>query len=255
MNPKILIIEDDQVLGEILEKKLTSEGYIVTLAIDGAEGLKQMREVKPDLVLLDILLPSLNGYEILEAKKDDVSIKEIPVIIISNSGQPVELQRAIELGARDYFIKAQLDPNDILSKVKMLAPLSGSGSVSLEGKKILLVEDDAFLSDVLARKLQNEKCVVLHATSGEMAVDFAQKEIPNIIILDLVLPGMNGFETLAKIKESATTRSIRVVILSNLNQQEDIERAKTLGADAFLVKATSTPTEIFSTVQSILAAS
>jgi CheY-like chemotaxis protein len=255
-NRKILIIEDDAVLGQILEKKLVDEGYTVTLIADGAIGLKTMRESKPDLVLLDILLPTLNGYEILEAKRDDVSIKEIPVIIISNSGQPVELQRTLELGALDYFIKAQLDPNDIASKVHMLAPLDTENieQGSLLSKKILLVEDDTFLSDVLTKKLSNEKCTVFHATSGEMAIEMSAKELPDLVLLDLVLPGINGFDTLAKIKENPTTKNSHVIILSNLSQQEDIERAKSLGADAFLVKAVSTPTEIFSTIKSILLA-
>lgn len=254
MKPKILIIEDDTVLGEILKKKLDQDGYEAILATDGAVGLHSIKQIKPDLVLLDILLPTLNGYEILEAKRDDATIKEIPVIIISNSGQPVELQRTLELGAIDYFIKAQLDPDDILSKVRMLAPKNqGAAAGSLADKKILLVEDDGFLSDVLKKKLMNEKCNVTHATSGEMAVELAQKELPHLVLLDLVLPGISGFETLKQIKANESTKSAHVIILSNLSQQEDIEKAKSLGADAFLVKAISTPTEIFSTIQSILA--
>ncbi len=256
MGPKILIIEDDAILGEILEKKLKGEGYETKLDIDGGVGLETMKSWQPNLVLLDILLPTMNGYEILEAKRADDSIKEIPVIIISNSGQPVELQRTLELGALDYFIKAQLDPDDIVSKVKMLAPLVGRGSkVNLSDKKILLVEDDSFLSDVLIKKLQNEQCNIVHATTGEMAVELAEKELPNLILLDLVLPGISGFETLEQIKKNDKTKNVRVVILSNLSQQEDIERAKTLGAEAFLVKAISTPTEIFSTVISLLSSS
>lgn len=256
MSQKILIIEDDVVLGEILQKKLETAGYETKLATDGALGFQQLKDTKPNLVLLDILLPTMNGYEILEAKRDIPEIKEIPVIIISNSGQPVELQRTLELGALDYFIKAQLDPDDIISKVKMLAPLTTEASTgSLSDKKILLVEDDTFLSDVMKRKLQNEKCVVFHATSGEMAIEIAQKESPDLVLLDLVLPGISGFETLEKIKAHEQSKKSHVIILSNLSQQEDIERAKGLGADAFLVKAISTPTEIFATVQSILTAS
>lgn len=256
MTPKILIIEDDAVLGEILEKKLTSETYQTTLVKDGRAGLETMRTQKPDLVLLDILLPSMNGYEILEAKRNDPEIKSIPVIIISNSGQPVELQRALELGALDYFIKAQLDPDDILSKVRMFAPLKrASAETGLADKKILLVEDDTFLSDVLRKKLSNEKCTVFHAISGEDAVQISEKEVPHLVLLDLVLPGMSGFDTLEKIKTHEATKNTHVVILSNLSQQEDIERAKTLGADAFMVKAVSTPAEIFATIQTILSAS
>lgn len=253
MTPSVLIIEDDHILGTILKKKLSDCGYAAELAVDGAIGLETMRQLKPNLVLLDILLPSLNGYEILEAKKDDPEIKDIPVIIISNSGQPVELKRTLELGARDYFIKAQLDPDDIIVKVRTLAPIHGGSAAAFAGKKVLLVEDDTFLSEILSRKLTNEHGVVLHATSGEQALSILDTEMPSIVLLDLILPGMNGFDTLEKIKQHPNGKDTHVVILSNLSQQEDIERAKKLGADTFLVKAISTPSVIFDTVQSILA--
>ena len=118
MSKKILVIEDDLFLGEVLLKKLKNEGYETTLARDGAEGLKKISDIKPDLVLLDIILPSMNGYEILEAKFKDDAIKNIPVIIISNSGQPVEISRVLSLGVKDYLIKAQFDPEEVISKVR-----------------------------------------------------------------------------------------------------------------------------------------
>ena len=107
---KVLLIEDDVFLGDVLLEKLKKEDYDAHISRDGAEGLEKIKELKPDLVLLDIILPTMNGYEILEAKLKDPSIAKIPVIIISNSGQPVEINRALTLGVKDYFIKAQFDP-------------------------------------------------------------------------------------------------------------------------------------------------
>ncbi len=256
MKTHILIVEDDQTLGEILLRKLEKEGYDATLCSDGAKGFEAITNIKPALILLDILLPTMNGYEILEAKNKNPDIKDIPVIIISNSGQPVELKRTLELGARDYFIKAQLDPDDIISKVKSLAPVHGYDSVlTLEGKKILLVEDDPFLSDVLNKKLTNEKCEVFRASTGEEAIEIALKEQPSAILLDLVLPGLTGFQTLEKLKSDPATHDIHVIVLSNLSQSDDVERVKALGADLFLVKAVSTPTIIYDTIRSLLAKS
>lgn len=253
MNAKILLIEDDKTLAELLEKKFQASGYEVTVVMDGVKGLASIKEIKPDLVLLDIIIPSLNGYEILEAKRDDPQIKDIPVIIISNSGQPVELQRAIELGAQDYFIKAQIDPDEILSKVQAIVPATKTDSnVSLMNKKIMLIEDDSFLSDVLTKKLLNEKCNVIHATSGEMALDLIEKEIPDVVLLDIILPGISGFDTLQKIKTNPKSKDVKVIVLSNLSQQDNKDRAKELGAMLFIVKATSTPADIFSTLKSLL---
>jgi CheY-like chemotaxis protein len=253
MKPNILIIEDNESLGDILSRKLTGGGYAVSLVTDGALGLLAIKETHPDLVLLDILLPSMNGYEILEAKKQDASIEHIPVIIISNSGQPVELQRTIELGAIDYFIKAQLDPDDIMSKVRSIVPQPGDTElVSLEGKKVLLVEDDNFLSSVLMKKLSSQQCELFHATSGTEAVEKAQHELPDVILLDLVLPDLSGFEILEKLKKEPVTAHIQVIVLSNLSQDSDRERVKALGADMFLVKSNSTPSEICHAIQKML---
>src|SRR3989338_11333531 len=104
---RILIIEDDIFLGDVLVKKLNVAGYDARLSRDGVAGLKELRQWKPDLVLLDIILPQMNGYEILEAKQKDRTIASIPVIVISNSGQPVEINRALALGVKDYLVNAQ----------------------------------------------------------------------------------------------------------------------------------------------------
>lgn len=115
---KILIIEDEEVLTDILYNKLKKEGYEVIVAKDGLEGLEKIKQERPDLILLDILMPRMDGFGVLETKKKDIEIADIPVIIISNSGQPVEIDRAIQLGAKDYLVKAEFDPQEVLIKVK-----------------------------------------------------------------------------------------------------------------------------------------
>jgi len=96
---KILIIEDEKILRELLSAKLLREGYDVETAKDGAEGLRVTQEVRPDLVLLDIFMPKLSGFEVLEILRNDVQLRNIPVIVISNSGQPSELEQAKDLGS------------------------------------------------------------------------------------------------------------------------------------------------------------
>ena len=115
---KILIVEDEQLIGDLLQKKLRQEGYRVSLATDGEAALKQIREEKPDIVLLDIVLPRLNGFEVLSELKKDEALRQIPVIIISNSGQPDEIEKAKELGVRDWLVKTEFDPREVLEKVQ-----------------------------------------------------------------------------------------------------------------------------------------
>jgi len=115
---KILLIEDEEILINLLQRKLTQEGCEVSVARNGEEGLKLMRETMPDIVLLDIIMPKMGGFEVMEIMQKDKELKNIPVIIVSNSGQPVEINKARKLGAKDWLIKTEFDPQEVVDKVK-----------------------------------------------------------------------------------------------------------------------------------------
>jgi len=117
MAKKILLVEDEEIIIDLLQKKLANEGYEITVARNGLDGLEKMRKIKPDLVLLDIIMPKLGGFGVMEEMRKDPELKNTPIIIISNSGQPVELNRAQELGAKDWLIKTEFDPQEVLDKV------------------------------------------------------------------------------------------------------------------------------------------
>ncbi len=117
MAKKILLVEDEQLMIDLLKRKLTQEGYEISVAKDGIEGLEKMREIKPDLILLDIVMPRMGGFEVMEEMIKEEELKKIPVIVISNSGQPVELDRAKQLGAKDWLIKTDFDPQEVVEKV------------------------------------------------------------------------------------------------------------------------------------------
>ena len=114
---KILLVEEEEIMINLLQRKLTKEGYEVSIAKDGEEGLKLMKEIKPDLILLDIIMPKMGGFGVMEGMQKDKELKKIPVIVISNSGQPVELDKAQKLGAKDWLIKTEFDPQEVLNKV------------------------------------------------------------------------------------------------------------------------------------------
>jgi len=114
----ILIIEDDKFLRELIARKLTVEGFDVLEGIDGEEGMKKVKEEKPDLVLLDLILPGIDGFEVLTKMKEDPNLALIPVIILSNLGQKEEIEKGLKLGAIDYLIKAHFTPGEIIEKIK-----------------------------------------------------------------------------------------------------------------------------------------
>jgi len=118
MAKKILLIEDEEIMINLLQRKLTMEGYETSVTRDGEEGLKAMREVKPDLILLDIIMPKMGGFGVMTEMQKDKTLAKIPVIVISNSGQPVEIDRAQKLGAKDWLIKTEFDPQEVVEKVK-----------------------------------------------------------------------------------------------------------------------------------------
>ncbi len=270
MKSKILIIEDDSFLGDVLVRKLAGEGFSVSLAKDAEQGLKDIASMRPDMVLLDIILPKMNGYEMLEKKQNDPAIKNIPVIIISNSGQQVDVARAQSLGAKDYLIKADFDPDEVVAKVQQYLPdstpapfvpaSSASGPLpstttadsSVKGLKVTIVEDDKLLADLLTKKLVAAGCALSHAIDGSQALKVVRREMPDIIILDILLPGMDGFEVLKVLKNDEALKHIPVLLLSNLGQDKDVEKGKQLGAANFLVKATVSLDEILDEIKKIL---
>jgi len=122
MNNKqtILLVEDDPFLSSVLRMKLEKESFKVVRAADGDEALNFLTEqgVKPDLILLDLILPKKNGFEVLETIRQDPLLEKLPVIIISNLGQPSDIERGKALGVIDYFIKARLSIEELVNKVK-----------------------------------------------------------------------------------------------------------------------------------------
>jgi len=115
---KILIIEDDSILQKALQEFLIAEGFETLSALDGEEGVKIGKEKKPDLILLDIILPKMDGYEVLKAMKSDESTKNIPIILLTNLGSLNDVEKALGLGATTYLIKADYKLEEVAKKIK-----------------------------------------------------------------------------------------------------------------------------------------
>ena len=120
MAKRIIIVEDDQFLRALVVKKLSQEGFELSEAIDGEDGIKKIKEEKPAVVLLDLILPGIDGFEVLTRMKKDPELAEIPVIILSNLGQKEEIERGLGLGAVDYLVKAHFTLTEIIDKIKQV---------------------------------------------------------------------------------------------------------------------------------------
>lgn len=253
---KVLIIEDEEALASVLSSKFKLEGFEVAAEVNGENGLNKIEEWRPDMILLDIIMPIMNGYEVLEnlQKKDN----KIPIIVISNSGQDVEIEKIKKLGVADYIVKTQINPAEVVEKVKKILNNQAEGNSEEEktekekeedtsgGVKILLVEDDSFLRDICYKKLKKEGFNVAMATNGEDAVKKVGEFMPAIVLLDIILPAMDGFEVLKEIRSHSNkvVKNVPVIMLTNLGQEEDNKKALDLGANDYLVKAHFTTEEI-----------
>lgn len=114
----VLIVEDDTFLAGIYQKKFEMEGFKVSVSGDGEKGLADVKKKKPDIVLLDILLPKMDGFAVLEKLKADAATKKIPVILLTNLGQKDDVEKGLEAGAVDYLIKAHFKPSEVVEKVR-----------------------------------------------------------------------------------------------------------------------------------------
>jgi DNA-binding response OmpR family regulator len=116
----IALVEDDQLIAEMYSTKFKKEGFEIQHAVDGAAGLELVKKINPDIVLLDIIMPRMDGFQVLQQLRSEITFKETPVIMLTNLGQEEDVQKGRQLGATGYFIKTNFTPAAIVDKVKQI---------------------------------------------------------------------------------------------------------------------------------------
>ncbi len=257
---RIVLVEDEPTLANLIEAGLQEQGYKVQSAQDGKKGLKLILEAKPDLALLDVMLPGLKGFDILEKLIAKHVLPALPVIIISNSGDPVEIERALKMGVKDYLVKVNFNPNEVIEKVNAVMENDEEGhgrkaakgkTMPVKGNRVLLVEDENILADTLEQKLIEKKYQVLKAPNAAAARKMLAENAIDVILLDLVLPDEHGLGFLRELKRDGRAARIPVIIISNLGQQEEIAEGLKSGAVDYIVKTNTVPEEIAERIDTI----
>jgi signal transduction histidine kinase/DNA-binding response OmpR family regulator len=197
----VLVIEDDATVRQLLEGVLTEEGYRVVTAAGHADTVELARRLHPDAITLDLALPSLAGWNLLAAIKADSELSEVPVIVLL----VVEEAAGVPLGATDYLTK----PVQRERLVGLLRKHCQDGTAP-----VLVVEDDADTREMLQRMLEREGFTVTEADDGRAGLDRVAEQRPSLILLDLLMPQMNGFEFLAELQTRPEWRSIPVVVVT-----------------------------------------
>ncbi len=230
---KVLVVEDDHDLALLLRRQLEAEGYQVLLAGSGEDALWLAREEQPQLITLDIMLPDLDGFVVLERLKDSPVTAPIPVIIVSVLSDP---DKGYALGAVDYVVKPFEEEKLLQSIRTALAPVEQD-----EPRELLVVDDDADIRGFLEQALSRHGYRVRTAASGQEALDQVQESPPDLILLDLKMPGMDGYEVIRRLKEQESSRAIPIIVItaSPVDKERDKVRVLGMGASQYLVKPLS----------------
>jgi signal transduction histidine kinase/CheY-like chemotaxis protein len=203
MTERVLVIEDDAHAYELISSALGSAGYLAIRARHGDEALKLARESRPIAVTLDLVLPGLDGWEVLKRLKADPLTRDIPVVIIS---MIENRELGVALGADDYFVKP-VDRERLLDRIRQLTRNSRP--------RLLLIDDDQAVHSLLDEQLARLGYTIESAFTGESGVQAAKDSTPDVIILDLMMPGMSGFEVAGALKEAPETANIPIVVLTS----------------------------------------
>jgi signal transduction histidine kinase/DNA-binding response OmpR family regulator len=218
LGPTVLVVEDNPQALELLTVYLHSDGFGVTAARDGAAGLALARDIQPAAIVLDILLPHMDGWNFLARAKADPAIAHIPVVIVSMVD---ERGKGFALGAADYLVKP-VNREALLATLRRVTVRPGG----LErDAKVLAIDDDPMALELIEAVLHSEGYTVLKASSGTEGIDLAHKERPGLVILDLLMPDVDGFAVVERLRSDPVTAGIPIVILTSRSMAlEDKER-------------------------------
>ncbi len=205
----VLVIDDDGMTREMMQSFLTREGFKVHLAANGEEGVRLAREVRPSVITLDVLMPGFDGWAVLGALKSDPLTHDIPVIMLTVTE---DRTRGFTLGAADYVTKP-IDWNRLGEILRKYSSLPGT---------ILVVDDDQMQRDHMAQALTLAGWTVREAANGREALQYVEAERPTIVLLDLIMPEMDGFEFLDELRRRPAGRDVPVIVVTakDLNDED-----------------------------------
>jgi signal transduction histidine kinase/CheY-like chemotaxis protein len=199
----VLVIDDDPTVHDLVKRFLGKEGFQVVTASNGAEGLKLAREIHPQAITLDVMMPGMDGWNVLTQLKKEPDLAQIPVIMMTMIDNR---NIGYALGAADYLLKP-IDRQQLTSTLHKY-------QLELKSNSVLIVEDDPHIREITRRQLETENWEILEAENGLKALEILAHKIPGLIILDLMMPEMDGFEFVHELRKQPQWREIPVVVVT-----------------------------------------
>ncbi len=223
----VLVIDDDPSLSELLASLLEQQNIQASFCFNAGDALQIIARQKPDLIILDIVLPGLSGHEVLARLKQDPAMMSIPIVVLSKSKEESDLLNSLRSGAIDYIPKP-FRPQDLLSRIKNILAASE--------KKIIIVDNDPMILHLLQTKFVYEGYHVFLAQDGQKGFDLIAKHKPDLVILDIIMPVLDGTAVIHRMRQSPKTEKIPVLIMSTRSQAEDIAEGLASGAQDYIAK-------------------
>jgi len=207
----VLVIDDEATIRDLMQRYLVKEGFRVVVASSGEEGLRLARELRPDAITLDVMMPGMDGWAVLTALKADPIVADIPVVMLTIVD---DKNLGYALGAADYLTKP-------IDRDRLLTVLHAHR----RDRPVLIVDDDAGLRQLLRRMLEPEGYAVVEAENGRVALECLRGMSPSVVLLDLMMPEMDGFEFVAEFRRHEASRGIPIVVITARDlSREDRER-------------------------------
>jgi CheY-like chemotaxis protein len=238
----ILVVDDDPAVRNLLGRFLSREGFQVDTAPDGATGLRLARERRPNVITLDVLMPDMDGWAVLSALKGDPELAAIPVVMLSVVD---DKPTAFALGVAEYLTKP-IDRDGLAAVLQRYTPRGSTRSV-------LVVEDDAAVRTLLRRELKREGWAVAEAANGRIALEQLDGRKPDLVLLDLMMPEMDGFEFVEALRAQDGGSRIPVVVITAKDLTEEDRRRLNGGVERVVEKRGRGPEALLAEVRGVVA--
>lgn len=221
--PRLLLIEDNQHMQRVYREKFVHEGFEVTTANDGEQGVLLARQCQPDIILLDIMLPKLNGFDVLKQLRDDPQLNRIPVFMLSNKSWPDDVQHALSLGARQFYAKGSSSMQDIVAQIR----------ADCAFKKAIIISPTGDSAKSIRAAIQHPQLLCSSVTVLAETVAAAQRGAPDVIILDARPPAnTTALTILQQLKSVPATHAVPVIAITD--QPQTLSRADATASSAHL---------------------
>jgi CheY-like chemotaxis protein len=245
--PSLLVIDDDPSVHDMMRRFFGKEGFRVESAANGEEGLRLAREIQPDVIILDVIMPGMDGWAVLTALKTEPALADIPVIVVTILN---DKNLGYTLGASDYMTKP-IERERLLALLEKYRPKpQGQTAAPL----ILTIDDDAAMRDMLRRTLEKEGWTVREASNGQVGLEQIAEQTPDVILLDLMMPHMDGFEFMAALQQQEAGRSIPVLVVTAKDLTPTDRQRLNSHVEKILQKGAFSREELLSEVRNLVTA-